>query len=286
MFVRAGQSIRLLDEEFSSAAGLDQRTRPNALFLSVCAQFNLGIAVAMQKWFAERLQIVSGLDDELLLPFTIGQCKTSEGRRKILEFVRSLDVGIEKIEVRTIPLGESIPKGVPEKLRKLLSELGGDEAQSLSTTHTVFSPNGEATGAVEFDLQSHESRGTQKALALAGPILDTLARGNVLVVDELEARLHPLLTAAMVGLFNSPEANRSGAQLVFTSHDTNLLDQSVLRRDQVWFCEKDRRGSTALFSLLEFRSKPDSAIEKRYLEGRYGAVPILRTLIDAVAELE
>ncbi len=97
-------------------------------------------------------------------------------------------------------------------------------------------------------------------------------------IDELDARLHPLMTQRIVEMFHSPLTNPKGAQLIFATHDTNLLDKSLFRRDQIWFTEKDQQGATHLTSLAEYRVRNDAAFEKNYLAGRYGAIPFLGDL--------
>ena len=118
-----------------------------------------------------------------------------------------------------------------------------------------------------------ESEGTQKFVALAGPFLHTLREGAVLIVDELEARLHPLLTKTLVGLFNS-SANRRNAQLIFATHDQGLLDPNRIRRDQIWFVEKDGFGASRLFCLDEIKGvRKEAKFAKEYLLGQFGGVP-------------
>ncbi len=132
-----------------------------------------------------------------------------------------------------------------------------------------------------FDLDVQESSGTNKIFDLLGPFFDTLVNGKVLVVDELDAKLHPLLTKALVGLFNSEENNPRNAQLIFATHDTNLLTYANFRRDQIYFTEKDKEGASALYSLIEYKEeggatvRKDRSFEKDYIQGRYGAIPYL-----------
>ena len=128
---------------------------------------------------------------------------------------------------------------------------------------------------VTFDFDE-ESDGTQKIYALAGPWTHVLQHGCTLVVDELDARLHPQLTAWLVGLFHTPERNPHGAQLIFATHDDNLMTWGVFRRDQMWFTEKDAGGGTVLYSLSDFKGlRKGENTRKAYLAGRYGAVPYL-----------
>jgi AAA15 family ATPase/GTPase len=130
-----------------------------------------------------------------------------------------------------------------------------------------------------FDMDKHESDGTKKIFALSAPILDTLQRGEVLVIDELDARLHPLMTRNIIELFNSQKTNPKNAQLIFTTHDINLLSYKFLRRDQIWFTEKNHQGATDLYSLVEFADiNNNDTFEKDYIQGRYGAIPFMGDL--------
>ena len=118
-------------------------------------------------------------------------------------------------------------------------------------------------------------------IEIAGPLVDAILSGKILVVDELDAKLHPFLTRKIIGLFMDSGINRNGAQLIFATHDTNLLNLQYLRRDQIWFTEKDKTDSTELYSLVEFRDdagnkvRNDRNIEKDYINGRYGAIPFM-----------
>ena len=147
------------------------------------------------------------------------------------------------------------------------------------TTHDCFNEQGNPSSDVLTDISTFESEGTQKLIALSGPLMDTLKSGMVLFVDELDARLHPLITCAIIRLFNSQETNPRNAQLVFATHDTNLLNKDLFRRDQIWFAEKDHFRATHLYSLAEFRVRNDrSSLEADYIHGRFGAIPFIGDL--------
>ena len=125
-----------------------------------------------------------------------------------------------------------------------------------------------------------ESNGTRNLLFIAGPVLDILKKGLVLVVDELDTSLHTLLVRELVQLFHRPEINTGGAQLIFTTHDTSLLDApDLFRRDQVWLVEKDQDQASSLIALAEFSPRKNEALERGYLLGRYGGVPFLRNTL-------
>lgn len=132
----------------------------------------------------------------------------------------------------------------------------------------------ESNASEEFDMDQ-ESEGTQKLFALAGVLVTTLKQSKVLIIDELDARLHPLISRAIVGLFNSKETNPRNAQLIFMTHDTNLLSSKIFRRDQIWFTEKNRYGATDLYSLAEYQIPDDAPFENDYIQGRYGAIPYI-----------
>jgi len=133
-----------------------------------------------------------------------------------------------------------------------------------------------------------ESAGTVTLLGMAMLVVDVLGRGAVLGIDELEASLHPMLALELLRLFHDPAHNPRGAQLIFTTHDTNLLGNVVgerpLRRDQVWFTEKDEAGATHLYPLTDFQPRKEENLERGYLQGRYGAIPCLGELLPVVRE--
>jgi AAA15 family ATPase/GTPase len=126
-------------------------------------------------------------------------------------------------------------------------------------------------------MEQDESNGTQRFFALAGPFLDALDQGSVVVIDELDCSMHALLTRKLIELFQAATVNTRGAQLFFTTHDSNLMDPDLFRRDQIWLTEKDSRGASKLFSLYDFdtkeRPRNTEAFERNYLAGRYGAIP-------------
>lgn len=126
-------------------------------------------------------------------------------------------------------------------------------------------------------MHADKNSGTNKIIDLSGPVFDTLKDGGVLVIDELDAKLHPLLTLSIVRLFQSQDINKNGAQLIFATHDTNILSICNLRRDQIYFIEKNKIGSSDLYSLVEYNKdgkvRKDRSFEKDYINGRYGAIP-------------
>lgn len=266
---------------FKEGRDLEQRTRSNALFLSVVAQFRGPIALKLVGWF-RRLGIISGVTDATLLPYTLSQLLEGEYRQAIKQLICRLDLGIGDIQVEKVSaqrplIPETLPEDVQQALMTLLDTPDGEHF-SVRTRHTQYDDAGNPVSDEFFELGEHESEGTQKLFAMSGPLLDTLQNGKVLVVDELDARLHPLMTQEIISLFNSKTTNPNGAQLVFNTQDTNLLDNTLFRRDQIWFVEKDQQGASHLYSLVEFRERNDKDFERGYIQGRYGAIPYLSNI--------
>ena len=156
-----------------------------------------------------------------------------------------------------------------------------DDNDKIITYHNKYNKEGKIVGIHEFDLLKQESAGTNKLYDMAGSLIATLRLGGPTIIDELDAKLHPLLTVAIVKLFHFPEHNKKNAQLIFATHDTNLLNNGLFRRDQIYFTEKDHFEATDLYSLVEYREpdgkkiRNDRSFEKDYIEGRYGAIPYI-----------
>jgi len=274
LFTREGTVIEVA-EAFKEGKGLEGRTRANALFLSVAAQFNGETASAILAWM-HQFRDVSGLEDEAYMPFTTKQLEDPEYGPLIRQLVKQADVGIESMERKDVTpeeMAKMIPKGLSEAFRDYLLRTANAGGFVVKTFHQRFNAENEPAGLVEFQLKKEESAGTKKFVALTGPFLSTLKEGSVLFVDEMEARLHPLLTRELVGLFNS-SANRKNAQLIFATHDEGLLDPKAIRRDQVWFVEKDGYGASKLFCLDEIKGvRKTDKFAREYLLGQFGGVP-------------
>ena len=242
-------------------------TRPNALFLSMAVQLNSDALRPVFDWFAGKL-VIFNEQAQLNPQISIQKLKLAEGRKEICNFLSAADISIADIDVvtRKVP-GQAVHFDLVAGKTEVRSE--EVEEHQLRFHHTT--QNGKAV----FDL-GDESAGTRNLLFLSGPVLDILSQGLTLVIDELDTSLHTLLVRELVQLFHNPKANAGGAQLIFTTHDTSLLDApDLLRRDQVWFVEKNRDQSTALVGLSEFSPRKNEALERGYLMGRYGGVPIL-----------
>lgn len=274
---------------FREGRGLEERTRENALFLSVSDQWNGEIASKIIKWF-QHVNIISGIDDKAYLGFTVGQfIEDNSIQNKIREYIRQMDLGISGVSVERI-------HGIPDFLKNMIDNIDDEDlpielrdalvdenkwvTPSVKFSHQQFDESNKKVTDIEFSFEEQESEGTKKAFALSGPILHTLSKGKVLFVDELDARLHPLMTRYIIKLFNSGVTNPNNAQLIFATHDTNLLTKEIFRRDQIWFTEKNRFGSTDLYSLVEYKKQAkgvrnDASYEADYIAGKYGAIPFI-----------
>jgi uncharacterized protein len=277
LFERKRDSIK--SSKSYDADGIQQRTRSNALFLSVSAQFNVDLAEKILEWITDKVNIISGLHDQTYLNYTIGCFVNNKNRPDIIQLIKKLDLGISEIQVDQEDFTtDSLPDEIPDELKKFIVKAGGGKATSIGISHRVFDADGNDRSIEKFDLESHESEGTKKVFALAGPLITALKEGETLIIDEFDARLHPLISLAIVKLFNSKEANPNNAQLIFMTHDTNLLNNKVFRRDQVWFTEKNRYSATDLYSLAEYKIRNDASFESDYIKGRYGAIPYISNL--------
>lgn len=242
-------------------------TRPNALFLSMAVQLNSEALRPVFDWFANSL-VIFNEQAQLSPQASIQMLKQAEGRKQICDFLSAADISIADIEVVT----RKVPRqAVHFDLVASKTEVRTEEVEEdlLRFSHVT------AQGKAIFDFMD-ESNGTRNLLLLSGPVLNILRKGLTLVIDELDTSLHTLLVRELVRLFHRPQVNTGGAQLIFTTHDTSLLDAADLfRRDQVWFVEKDRDQASALVALSEFSPRKNEALERGYLMGRYGGVPFL-----------
>lgn len=247
----------------------EETTRSNALFLSTAAQLNSELLGPIFLWLVDR-PLFLGVGLTPPTDFTTQLLKTEEGKRDVLEFLTSADVSISDVvsESRQA-LQQQVKFGGSDGPILTSQELQVDVPQFIHETEN---------GSAIFGLDD-ESRGTKHLYNLVAPVLDVLKHGRMLIVDELDSSLHPLLVRWLVNLFHKPERNPLGAQLLFTTHDTSLLDNTLFRRDQIWFIEKDRDQATHLYPFSDFNPRKAEAWEKGYLTGRYGALPFFNDFV-------
>ena len=248
-------------------------TRSNSLFLSTAIQLNNSQLQPIFDWFGS---VVRFLGIGKISPmFTIEYSSTAKGKRDVLDLLQNADFAIQDVEIKRERFRpEHLPNNgseiVPQEILEILKDAERIDTQTLHLGH-----EGES---FILDMEE-ESDGTQKFFALAGPWLDILKHGWVVVVDELNDNLHPLLVKHLIQMFHDTRLNHKNAQLIFTTHETSILSQEVFRRDQVWFTEKDEYNATTLYPLSDFSPRKGvENLEKSYLQGRYGALPYFRDI--------
>ena len=271
-------------DDFPEGQGISDKTRSNVLFLAVVAQFNGKISGKILLWFSKNLQLISGLQDTQYRQETLESFENSGHKQNIIEFIKKLDLGIlDIVRVKTSVFSISDNTAKYEGSYSSLDPIY--VKTKVQTFHPKYDADGKQTSMELFDMEKHESEGTNKLFALAGILLDTLRTGKILLIDELDARLHPLITRELICLFNSNETNPQHAQLIFTTHDTNLLSSKTFRKDQIWFTEKDNKGATDFYSLVEYKVGKNASVERNYMIGKYGAIPFIGNFKELIGEL-
>ncbi len=242
-------------------------TRDNALFLSTAVQFNSEPLRPIRDWLVDSL-LVFNESSPFSLESSARMLQRTEGRKAICDFLSAADISIADIEV--------VVRKEPGRVIEYNRRTGKAEVRDEDVDrHEYRFHHRTAKGEAVFGPQD-ESGGTRNLLVLAGHVLSALNAGRTLVIDELDTSLHTLLVRNLVQLFHHRDVNASGAQLIFTTHDTALLDaQGLFRRDQIWLVEKDRAQASSLVSLAEFSPRKNEALERGYLTGRYGGIPLL-----------
>lgn len=248
-----------------------RETLENTLFFSKVIQNNNEQLRPAFDWFLERLRIVSA-PHTLGSNYTVKRCANEVDRKHIVDFMNAADLCIADIRLdEEVFSSDQLPKDMPSVIREGISkELSGKKITSPKFVHTDVVTH----ESVEFD-EEDESDGTRALFAFAGPWLDVTENERVLVIDELDTSLHPMLVHHLVRRLHHEGTK---AQLIFTTHDTTLLSQKILRRDQVWFMEKDKQQASRLYPLSDFSPREQEAIERGYLNGRYGGIPFLKDL--------
>jgi hypothetical protein len=246
-------------------------TRANALFLSVAIQLNSEALRPVYDYIAQNLTIFENGSGPIP-EFTINHIAThGSGPKFIRDFLAEADISIEDIALKEVK-GKTRTLQLDFATGGILHEGEQEQAMLLPTFKHKAS-----TGSAVFDFDD-ESEGTRKLFNLAGPLFEILAKGQVLIVDELDRSLHALLVRQLIAMFHDPYVNKNNAQLIFTTHDTSLLDVAHLRRDQIWFAEKNIDQASTIYPLTDFSPRKNEALERGYLGGRYGGIPIISRL--------
>lgn len=272
LFIRDSEGITVDDAHFVEGVGKEDQTEKNRLFLSLCAQLKGEISKSVIFWFENDIDVLSGLSAWRYEDYT----------KKLLH-----DNDEKSIDMRDLYLKLKLGfQAVATREEKVVSHRGNMEYSrtqvEVDSIHSVYDNNGQIIGTTSRPFTQFESSGTQKVFNLSGLLFDALQKGGTLVIDEMDAAMHPLISQQLILLFNNPETNPHNAQLIFNTHDTHLLSAKILRRDQIWFTEKDSQEQTDLYNMMDIvfpdgtKPRNDSNYEKNYIAGRYGAVPYIQ----------
>ncbi len=246
----------------------------NQLYLSKSSRNKVKYLDEVYLFFKKFLQISTVHDTEydatIINSFAKLSLEDSKLKSNLLELLKAADTNIQDFRITENEKNFKFPDNFPDKARQ---DILAKFKYNILTTHPLFE-NGIEIGEEQIELEN-ESFGTKKFLAVGSLILETLGYGGVIIIDELDKGLHPLLTKLLLSLFNSNTNNPKNAQLVFATHDSALLDSDILRRDQICFVEKDFEGGSFLYKLSDIKGvRKDIPIDRWYLSGRFKAIPV------------
>lgn len=249
IFSREGNKYQFR-ENIQEQMTLASRTSENRLYLVSSNEWNLAQTEKAYLWFAEKMRSLLGTEMDVHQTLSVLQ-KGGKEKKRVLREMMIADLGIKDVIVT-----------------------GSKKAPVISTVHFLPDETGEMS-AYALPL-GQESVGTQRFFSRIGLWMEALETGSLLLVDEIESSMHPLLTRHLIEMLQDSEINTKKAQLIFTTHDTGLLDSKLLRRDQIWFAEKDEKTmQTDIYALTDFSPRKGENIAKGYLQGRYGAIPFI-----------
>lgn len=255
---------------------LEIKNAPNKFFLSTATNWNYNKTKPAYNFLTTCIGTCFNIDDLKNLALNLYEQDENNLREFTLDFLKKTDFNIEDYKITKVDIPPEFLAGIPDFFRKELPE-------NPKAVQVLFKHKGN-DNYLSLD---EESLGTQMIFALIPFIADTLNKKKILIIDELDKSLHPYLVQFIVEMFNDKEINKSGAQLIFNTHDTNLLNLNVLRRDQIWFTEKNNEnGVSDLYPLTDFSVRKLENIEKGYLLGRYGAVPFIQNDLNLWQEID
>lgn len=244
-------------------------TRSNALFLSTAVQLNSDSLRPIYDWITSQL-IIFAAGTQPMFDSSTNRVVTDDGKKTLVEFLNAADIGISDLSTR-------VQK--QHVFNVEINESGPLPTMSEREVRVPLFIHSSAKSSALFQIEE-ESTGTQRLFAFAAPIIDALNLGRVVVADELDGSLHSHITRFLVQLFHRRTSGGTAAQLIFTTHDTSLLDANVFRRDQIWFMEKGHDQVSTIVPLSEFSPRKNEALERGYLSGRYGALPMIEDFDD------
>lgn len=279
-FERENNRINSIHRNFKEGKErIKELLKENTLFLSLLSQFNGEISSQVVKCFLDtniwNIEAYMPMHTSILIKNKLVP------REWISEFLIKADVGIKGFKINEEEIGSNSVKALFSN--QIIVKSGASRFINLliQTEHEFYDDKDHVNRSVWFDLGTQESEGTKKFFSLAGLLYHTLKNGSRLFIDEIENSLHPILCEIIIKLFQDKDTNPLGAQLVLTTHNTSLLDKSHVRRDEIWFMEKNTHNSSDLYSLVEYKLpsnkvRKDASYSKDYIRGKYGALPYVK----------
>lgn len=249
-----------------------RNTKDNSLFLSTAVMLNSEDLSIPFEWITFCLRVI---ENPLSVDrgFSAKKIDDGEFKEEILTFLSDMDIKIENIEVERSEFDPEtdLPSEIPAELQKIMANnmKGKTIVKKIETVRKIKSGNLVKLSMLE------ESSGTQVLFSLSAPILHVLKEGFTLAIDEMSNTLHPLAVQHLVGLFNNKKINKNGAQLIFTNHETAVLEDDIVHKDQIWLVEKGDDYATKIKPASSYKTRESVNIRKAYLSGRFGAVPII-----------
>lgn len=268
-FTRKGSKIEVNDERFKEGTQLPYtRLRSDALFLTFCSSYDGNISGRIKDYLTQQVIIENSFARSPFYSPTFSRSRTN----------RLLKTGNKDIVLRW--LAEAGLNFNDIELRELASS-NTRMRNYILLTKNVYNDQGDVVDKVVMDLDADESEGTKKFYNYIGGLSELFANGGVYVSDEIDNNFHPSLLLKLIKLFQNKSVNSAGAQLLFTSHDVNLMDPEIMRRDQFYFTEKTLTDATKLYSLADLKGIRNNAdFARQYLAGYYGALPKLGTFLE------
>jgi uncharacterized protein len=271
LFIR-NEGEFFLSNELKQAESIQKMTRENALFISVLTQFNETTIQPIYDWFYN-VASIDGTRSKNYATKTYEMLENEAYFSIIEDFIKKIDVGIVGLKLENNDFNL-----IPDELKigsnwKYTLGLQKTLSKKILLQHQRFGKNGKKLDLIDFPLSEYGSAGTKKIFELIGNLIDSIHHNGLVIIDEFDAKLHPFLAKSIIKLFNSDVG--SNAQLVFATHSATLLDESLIRPDQVYLVEKDKYGSSQLYSIVEYKNHDKKPMQEQYLNGRYGGIPFI-----------
>lgn len=245
---------------------IEAKNAQNKFFLATATNWNFDKTKAAYNFLTNGIGTCNNLEILKNMAYKMYETNPDYLKDFAIDFLQKADFNIEDYQISQIDVPGEFLTAIPEFITKTLPD--------KPKAYQVLFKHKNSDNYLSID---EESLGTQMIFAFIPFLADSLKNKKVLIIDELDKSLHPFLVQYIVEIFNDAEINKNGSQLIFNTHDTNLLDLNIFRRDQIWFTEKNSEtGESDLYSLSDFSVRKQENVEKGYMLGRYGAVPFIK----------